>query len=93
MRAARLDEHDAQHGALGLQPPGHRQQPARRRRAATGGHVVVDMAMSQFSYGRLDESRGPAQRTPVPAGWDADGNLTTDAAAAIATGRVVPAGY
>ncbi len=57
------------------------------------GPVVVDMAMSQFSYGRLEGIARAGAPTPVPAGWDDAGNLTTDAAAVLATGRVVPIGY
>jgi 3-dehydro-L-gulonate 2-dehydrogenase len=57
------------------------------------GPVVVDMAMSQFSYGRLEGMARAGEATPVPAGWDGRGNLTTDAAAVLATGRVVPIGY
>jgi|WetSurMetagenome_2_1015567.scaffolds.fasta_scaffold74790_2 3-dehydro-L-gulonate 2-dehydrogenase len=58
-----------------------------------GGHVVVDMAMSQFSYGRLDTFARSQTPTPVPGGWDAEGRLTTDPAAVTASGRVVPTGY
>jgi 3-dehydro-L-gulonate 2-dehydrogenase len=57
------------------------------------GPVVVDMAMSQFSYGGLDILSRAGAPTPVPGGWDAAGNLTTDASAIVATGRVVPAGF
>jgi 3-dehydro-L-gulonate 2-dehydrogenase len=55
--------------------------------------VVVDMAMSQFSYGKLDLLAGSGVTAPVPAGWDQQGELTTDPAAVLATGRVVPAGF
>ena len=43
-------------------------------------HVVLDMAMSQFSYGALEAIA--ARRTlPVPGGFDAEGRLTRDPAA------------
>jgi len=54
--------------------------------------IVLDMAMSQFSYGTLDaySKRAPL---PVPGGFDAHGNLTTDAAAIENTQRALPIGY
>jgi 3-dehydro-L-gulonate 2-dehydrogenase len=57
------------------------------------GPVVVDMAMSQFSYGKLDTLARAGTPTPVPGGWDEQGRLTTDAAAIAASGRVVPTGF
>jgi len=55
--------------------------------------VLVDMAMSQFSYGKLQEYRLKGQRLPVAGGYDADGALTDDPAAVEATRRILPAGY
>jgi 3-dehydro-L-gulonate 2-dehydrogenase len=55
--------------------------------------VLVDMAMSQFSYGKLQEYRLRGQRLPVAGGYDRDGALTDDPAAVEATRRVLPAGY
>jgi 3-dehydro-L-gulonate 2-dehydrogenase len=57
------------------------------------GPIVVDMAMSQFSYGRLEGLARDGTPTPVPGGWDADGRLTTDATAIAASGRLVPTGF
>ena len=55
--------------------------------------VVLDMAMSQFSYGRLEGLLGASLQTPVPGGWDEQGRLTTDPAAILASGRVLPTGF
>lgn len=58
-----------------------------------GDHVVVDCAVSQFSYGKIEEARLKGQQLPVPGGYDEDGNLTTDPAAIEKTWRVLPMGY
>lgn len=57
------------------------------------GHIVLDMAMSQFSYGTLAAYSKRGAPLPVPGGFDAEGNLTTDAAAIEATQRALPVGY
>jgi 3-dehydro-L-gulonate 2-dehydrogenase len=58
-----------------------------------GGHVVLDMAMSQFSYGTLDAYSKRGQSLPVDGGFDLAGNLTKDAAAIEASQRALPVGY
>ena len=58
-----------------------------------GRHVVMDMAMSQFSYGTLASYSKRNQRLPVDGGFDTAGNLTRDAAAIEASQRALPVGY
>jgi 3-dehydro-L-gulonate 2-dehydrogenase len=58
-----------------------------------GGHVVLDMAMSQFSYGTLAAYSKRGQLLPVDGGFDLAGNLTKDAAAIEASQRALPVGY
>ncbi len=58
-----------------------------------GGHVVLDMAMSQFSYGSLSAYSKRGQLLPVDGGFDMAGNLTKDAAAIEASQRALPIGY
>src|SRR3984957_18102930 len=58
-----------------------------------GGHVVLDMAMSQFSYGTLEAYSKRGQPLPVDGGFDSAGNLTKDAAAIEASKRALPVGY
>lgn len=58
-----------------------------------GGHVVLDMAMSQFSYGTLASYSKRNQPLPVDGGFDTAGNLTRDAAAIEASQRALPIGY
>ena len=57
------------------------------------GHIVLDMAMSQFSYGTLAAYSKRNALLPVPGGFDAHGNLTQNAAAIEATQRALPVGY
>lgn len=55
--------------------------------------IVVDTAMSQYSYGAIDQYRLKNEKLPVPGGYDKQGNLSTDAGAIRETGRVLPIGY
>jgi 3-dehydro-L-gulonate 2-dehydrogenase len=58
-----------------------------------GGHVVLDMAMSQFSYGTLAAYSKRRQPLPVDGGFDLAGHLTKAAAAVEASQRALPIGY
>ena len=58
-----------------------------------GGHVVLDMAMSQFSYGTLAAYSKSGQPLPVDGGFDTAGNLTRDATAIESSQRALPLGY
>jgi 3-dehydro-L-gulonate 2-dehydrogenase len=60
---------------------------------ANGHHVVLDMAMSQFSYGALASYAKRGQPLPVPGGYNTAGHLTQDAAAIEASQRALPIGY
>jgi 3-dehydro-L-gulonate 2-dehydrogenase len=57
-----------------------------------GANVVIDMAMSQYSYGTLSAYAKRGQPLPFAGGFDAAGKLTTDAAAISATERALPIG-
>jgi len=57
------------------------------------GHLVLDMAISQFSFGALAAYRTRGERLPVPGGFDENGALTDDAAAIESTGRLLPIGF
>src|SRR5579859_1332581 len=57
------------------------------------GHVVLDMAMSQFSYGALASFRTRGEKLPVDGGFDSAGNLTRDPAAIESSKRPLPIGY
>jgi 3-dehydro-L-gulonate 2-dehydrogenase len=57
------------------------------------GHVVLDMAMSQFSYGALAAYRMRGELLPVEGGFDSEGKLTRDAQAIENSQRPLPIGY
>lgn len=57
------------------------------------GHVVLDMAMSQFSVGALQTYRARQESLPVAGGYDAEGRLSTDPAAIEASRRLLPIGF
>jgi len=57
------------------------------------GPIVLDIAMSQFSYGTLSSYAARGQQLPVPGGYDESGNLTTDPATIERTQRALPIGF
>ena len=58
-----------------------------------GGHLVLDMAMSQYSYGKLQVTRMKNHRLPFPGGFDQEGNLTDIPGSIEQTRRILPMGY
>ena len=58
-----------------------------------GGHVVLDMAMSQFSYGTLASYRMRGELLPVEGGFDTSGKLTRDPGAIETSNRPLPIGF
>lgn len=58
-----------------------------------GGHLVLDMAMSQYSYGKLQVTRMKNQGLPYPGGFDQEGNLTDIPGEIEQTRRILPMGY
>jgi len=56
-------------------------------------HIVLDMAMSQFSYGALSTYSTRGALLPIPGGYDESGELTRDPAAIEASKRALPIGY
>ncbi len=59
----------------------------------SGGHVVLDMAMSQFSYGALTSYQAGGRQLPVYGGYDLEGQLTRDPKAIEESGRPLPIGF
>jgi 3-dehydro-L-gulonate 2-dehydrogenase len=57
------------------------------------GHLVLDIAMSQFSYGQLNNYKLSGQELPVAGGYDQEGQLSHDAEAILQTKRLLPIGY
>lgn len=58
-----------------------------------GAHLVLDMALSQYSVGRLNTHRAEGETLPVIGGADAAGRPTTDPAAILDGGKAWPAGF
>lgn len=54
--------------------------------------IVLDIAMSQFSYGTLQAYRERGELLPFPGGFDESGELTRDPAAIERTQRALPIG-
>lgn len=57
------------------------------------GHIVLDMAMSLFSYGRMGVTRSRGEFLPFEGGFDEEGNLTKDPAKILRSKRPLPIGY
>src|SRR5438270_18081 len=57
------------------------------------GHIVLDMAMSQFSYGAIESYRLKGAPLPVPGGFTEEGELTCDPAEIERSQRALPIGY
>lgn len=57
------------------------------------GHVVLDIAMSQYSYGKLQTYRLNGEELPYEGGYDEEGRLSKDPAAIAQSKRPLPIGY
>jgi 3-dehydro-L-gulonate 2-dehydrogenase len=55
--------------------------------------IVLDMAMSQYSFGALELAAMKNEQLPVYGGFDVNGKLTTDPAAIRESRRPLPIGY
>jgi 3-dehydro-L-gulonate 2-dehydrogenase len=57
------------------------------------GHLVIDMAISQYSYGKLRTTRLNNELLPFPGGFDKEGNLTRNPGLIEESKRSLPIGY
>ena len=57
------------------------------------GHILLDMAMSQYSNGKLEVLKRQEKQLPLSGGYDTKGNLTVDPAEILASQRALPIGY
>ena len=55
--------------------------------------VLLDMAMSQFSNGKLEVLKRRGEQLPIAGGYDENGELTTDPNAILESCRALPIGY
>ena len=58
-----------------------------------GSPVVLDMAMSQYAYGKLGVYELAGKQTEYPCGFDEEGKMTYDPGAVLKTKRIMPTGY
>ncbi|HPP54875.1 MAG TPA: 3-dehydro-L-gulonate 2-dehydrogenase [Thermoguttaceae bacterium] len=57
------------------------------------GPILLDMAASMFSYGKLEQYANQGKMLPVDGGFDNEGRLTKDPRAILETQRLIPIGY
>ncbi len=57
-----------------------------------GGPLVLDMAMSQYAYGKLQTTRLKGERLPHPGGFTSDGVLTDEPGPIEQSQRILPTG-
>ena len=55
--------------------------------------IVLDFAMSQYSYGKLDAYKKEGRRLPYPGGFNKEGQLSSDPEEILDSWRVLPVGY
>jgi 3-dehydro-L-gulonate 2-dehydrogenase len=58
-----------------------------------GEAVVLDMAMSQYSYGAMELHALKGEKLPVPGGYDEQGQISDDPKAILKSRRTLPVGY
>ena len=57
------------------------------------GHVVLDMALSQFSFGKMQNLYFKNEQLPFDGGWDSDNLMSKNPKAIMESGRALPVGY
>jgi 3-dehydro-L-gulonate 2-dehydrogenase len=57
------------------------------------GHIVLDMAMSQFSFGKIESYKRKGEDLPYNGGYDREGNITKNPATIEETELALPIGY
>jgi len=55
--------------------------------------IILDMAMSQFSFGKVEQADLRGEELPVPGGFNDKGELSKDPAAIIKSSLLLPIGY
>ncbi|WP_299126241.1 3-dehydro-L-gulonate 2-dehydrogenase [uncultured Winogradskyella sp.] len=57
------------------------------------GHIVLDMAMSQFAFGKINDYKLRGQKLPYHGGWDDNNELSNDPEKILLKERGLPIGY
>jgi 3-dehydro-L-gulonate 2-dehydrogenase len=60
---------------------------------ADGLHLVLDMSLSQFSFGKMNEYKLKGKKLPFPGGWDDNDTLSNDPERILSKERALPIGY
>jgi 3-dehydro-L-gulonate 2-dehydrogenase len=55
--------------------------------------IVLDFAMTQFSYGKMELYKSEERQLPYPGGFDRNGQLTNDPGEILLSWRALPIGY
>lgn len=58
-----------------------------------GEAIILDMAMSQFSFGKIELMKMQGEELPVAGGYDTNGELSKDPNAILNSNLLLPAGY
>lgn len=56
-------------------------------------HIVLDMAVSQYAYGKLEQYAMDDRELPYPGGYNKEGELTTNPKEILEAVRPIPTGY
>lgn len=57
------------------------------------GHVILDMALSQFSFGKINDYKLRGEKLPFHGGWDESNELSNDPNKILLKERGLPIGY
>lgn len=57
------------------------------------GHVVLDMAISQYSVGKLNQYKNNNDELPIAGGYNSAGELSRDATEILESKRLLPVGF
>jgi len=57
------------------------------------GHVVLDMAISQFAFGKINDYKLKGEQLPFHGGWDDNDELSKDPEKILSKERGLPIGY
>ena len=57
------------------------------------GHIVLDMALSQYAMGRVKNYNNAKKELPLEGGYDVNGEATKDSNKIVESGRLMPIGF
>ena len=57
------------------------------------GHIVLDMALSQFAFGKINDYKLRGEKLPFLGGWDENNQLSNDPEKILLKERGLPIGY